>query len=75
MIYLEPHQLGWRPSMQSWLATLPECLKREEQVEAFTELFNWLVDPCIRNPLAHSLVAPFSPPATPLPRLRPRRSL
>ncbi len=48
MIYLEPHQLGWRPSMQSWLATLPECLKREEQVEAFTELFNWLVDPCIR---------------------------
>ena len=48
MIYLEPHQLGWRPFMQSWLNTLPEPLKREEHLDALREMFGWLVDPCIR---------------------------
>ncbi|XP_074648811.1 dynein axonemal heavy chain 3-like [Tubulanus polymorphus] len=47
MIYLEPHQLGWRPSMNSWMQhELPKNLT-EEHIELVTDLFEWLIDPCL----------------------------
>ncbi|PAA63386.1 hypothetical protein BOX15_Mlig017039g2 [Macrostomum lignano] len=47
MIYLEPSQLGWRPSMQSYMQhELPKNLT-EEHRELITDLFEWLVDPCL----------------------------
>ena len=47
MVYLEPHQLGWRPLMTSWLATLEGVLTGEqrERVEA---LFEWMMPACLR---------------------------
>nr|KAG5713480.1 hypothetical protein BaRGS_025028 [Batillaria attramentaria] len=47
MIYLEPHQMGWQPLMQSYMQyTLPQKLT-QEQKELVTDLFNWLVQPCL----------------------------
>ena len=28
MVYLEPHQLGWRPLVLSWINTLPQHLNQ-----------------------------------------------
>eukprot|EP00795_Rhopilema_esculentum_P009610 gene9610-17369_t len=46
MIYLEPHQLGWQPLMESYMETLPETLTKEQR-ELVRELFNWLIQPCL----------------------------
>eukprot|EP00794_Sanderia_malayensis_P008808 gene8808-9750_t len=46
MIYLEPHQLGWHPLMESYLDTLPETLTKEQR-ELIREMFNWLMQPCL----------------------------
>ncbi|XP_012937339.1 dynein heavy chain 3, axonemal [Aplysia californica] len=47
MVYLEPHQMGWRPSVASYMAyTLPQKLK-QEQKELVQDLFDWLVEPCL----------------------------
>ncbi len=41
-------QLGWRPLMDSYMATLPETLTKEQK-ELVRELFEWLMQPCLGN--------------------------
>ncbi|KAG8190244.1 hypothetical protein JTE90_001328 [Oedothorax gibbosus] len=48
MIYMEPHQLGWRPLKDSYLKTLRENVKLSEDfIQLIDDLFNWLVDPSL----------------------------
>jgi dynein heavy chain len=46
MVYVEPSQIGWEPLLTSWLTTLPVAL--EPYTEQLTNLFGWLVPPCLR---------------------------
>ncbi|XP_065826535.1 dynein axonemal heavy chain 3-like isoform X2 [Oscarella lobularis] len=46
MIYMEPHQLGWQPSVASYLKTLPSQLN-EEHHRIIRDLFDWLLQPCL----------------------------
>uniref|UniRef100_A0A8C5QWI6 Dynein axonemal heavy chain 3 n=3 Tax=Leptobrachium TaxID=161697 RepID=A0A8C5QWI6_9ANUR len=46
MIYMEPHQLGWKPLKDSYMDTLPENLTDEHR-ELINDMFNWLVQPCL----------------------------
>ncbi|XP_077305116.1 dynein axonemal heavy chain 3 [Lithobates pipiens] len=46
MIYMEPHQLGWKPLKDSYMKTLPERLTTEHK-ELINDMFNWLVQPCL----------------------------
>ncbi|XP_065898705.1 dynein axonemal heavy chain 3-like isoform X2 [Dysidea avara] len=46
MIYMEPHQLGWRPLFESYLRTLPQQINEENQT-LIKDLFGWLVQPCL----------------------------
>jgi dynein heavy chain len=47
MVYLEPHQLGWRPLCLSWLNTFPETIKQTFK-DRVLALFDWLVPVSIR---------------------------
>ncbi|GMH41668.1 hypothetical protein BSKO_09578 [Bryopsis sp. KO-2023] len=47
MVYLEPHQLGWRPLTVSWLNTLPEHIP-EKAKENLLGLFDWLAPVSLR---------------------------
>lgn len=47
MVYLEPHQLGWRPLCVSWLATFPEHFDKKWR-DRILALFDWLVPVSIR---------------------------
>lgn len=47
MVYLEPHQLGWRPLLASWLAALPPHLE-PGHVDHVRGLFEWLVPVALR---------------------------
>lgn len=46
MIYMEPHLLGWKPLMDSYVATLEKILL-PEQIEILVECTDWLVPPCL----------------------------
>ncbi|XP_069503771.1 dynein axonemal heavy chain 3 [Ambystoma mexicanum] len=46
MIYMEPHQLGWKPLKDSYMDTLPAQLLPEHR-EMIEDMFNWLVPPCL----------------------------
>ena len=46
MVYVEPHQLGWRPLVDSWLTSLPDGL--EESKEHLSNLFNFFVPICLK---------------------------
>jgi dynein heavy chain len=45
MVYMEPHQLGWRPLMRSWVAKLPQALLDEHRT-IIVDMFCWLFDAC-----------------------------
>ncbi|KAG2482389.1 hypothetical protein HYH03_018685 [Edaphochlamys debaryana] len=47
MVYLEPHQLGWKPLVQSWLAKLPAHIGAPHRTH-LADLFDWLVPVSLR---------------------------
>ncbi|GIY63283.1 dynein heavy chain 3, axonemal [Caerostris darwini] len=56
MIYMEPHQLGWRPLKDSYLKSLSEFELSEENIELINDMFEWLADPSL-NFLKQNCVA------------------
>lgn len=46
MVYMEPHQMGWKPLFNSWKNTLPENFG-EDYLKVITELVEVVVQPCI----------------------------
>ncbi|XP_040611383.1 dynein heavy chain 3, axonemal [Mesocricetus auratus] len=46
MIYMEAHQLGWKPLKDSYMDTMPSCLTKEHK-ELVEDMFMWLVQPCL----------------------------
>ncbi|CAG9858599.1 unnamed protein product [Phyllotreta striolata] len=48
MIYFEPHLLGWKPFMRSYLNTLSNLLL-PEQLELLNECLEWLVPACLEQ--------------------------
>uniref|UniRef100_A0A3B4YVU2 Dynein axonemal heavy chain 7 n=1 Tax=Seriola lalandi dorsalis TaxID=1841481 RepID=A0A3B4YVU2_SERLL len=47
MIYMEPHMLGWRPVMLSWLNTLPTTVNATHK-DLITGLFDRIVPACVQ---------------------------
>ncbi|KAK9828903.1 hypothetical protein WJX72_002692 [[Myrmecia] bisecta] len=47
MVYVEPHQLGWRPLLLSWLTTLPSSLG-QTLIGLVRDWFDWLLPACLR---------------------------
>jgi dynein heavy chain len=46
MIYMQPHVLGWRPFLKSWLNTLPAQLDANHR-KFVNDLFERYTDPCL----------------------------
>jgi len=45
MIYMQPHEMGWRPWWDSWKNNIPDFfLKEEKNRELYLPLFDELVD-------------------------------
>lgn len=47
MIYMEPHMLGWRPLMQSWLSTLPTTVSTTHK-DLISGLFGHVLPVCLQ---------------------------
>ncbi|XP_028992896.1 dynein axonemal heavy chain 7 [Betta splendens] len=47
MIYMEPHMLGWRPLMQSWLSTLPTTVSTTHK-DLISALFEQALPVCLQ---------------------------
>jgi dynein heavy chain, axonemal len=47
MVYCEPQQMTWKPSLTSWLNTLPETFT-EPNKEVLRQLCNWLIPPALK---------------------------
>ena len=46
MVYMEPHQMGWKPLFNSWKNKLPVCFV-EEHIKIINELVEIVIQPCL----------------------------
>jgi dynein heavy chain len=46
MVYMEPHQMGWRPIFNSWKNKLPTCFT-DDHLKTINLLMDIIVQPCI----------------------------
>ena len=47
MVYMQPHMMGWRPILDSWLnENIPPTFDDDHKAEIET-IIDWLVDPCL----------------------------
>jgi dynein heavy chain, axonemal len=46
MVYMEPHQIGWKPIFKSWINKLPKCFN-EDHVKTITNLVDVIIQPCL----------------------------
>lgn len=47
MIYLEPHQMGWRPMKDCYLKYDLSEKMSDENRKMIDDMFEWLIDPCL----------------------------
>ena len=59
MIFMETHQLGWKPMKTSFIASLPPAFT-DEQKSLLDDLFDWLVPGCLKVLPSYTLYIKFS---------------